>query len=87
LRLAGVAGGLFLLDLTLGKAPEIIRRLARLARGREDGAIVLFQKNYPRADVVGMTELAHDAEVRAEEGRGELGDEFLGRVGFRAEPV
>ena len=34
-----------------------------------------------------MTELALDAEMRAEERRGELRDKLLGRVGFRAEAV
>jgi len=64
----------FFLASILGKAPEIIRGLACLTRGREDGAIVLFQKNYPRADVVGMPEMALDAKVCAEERCGELGD-------------
>ena len=56
---------LLVLPYIVGKAPKIIRGLARFARGREDGAIVLFQKNDPRADVVGMTEPALDGEMRA----------------------
>jgi hypothetical protein len=46
-----------------------------------------FKKNDPRPDVVGMPELALDAEVRAGERGSEFGDQFLGRVGFRAEAV
>ena len=78
---------LFILGRIFRKATEKICRLARPARGREDSAIVLFQKNDPHADVVGMTELALNAEVRAEECRGEFRDKLLGRVGFRAEAV
>ena len=70
---------LFLPDCIFGKAPEIICGSARLTRRREDGPIVLFQKNDPRADVVGMTELTLDAEMRAQERSGELRDKLLGR--------
>ena len=82
-----LSGGPLLLGRTLRKAPEIVRGLACLTRGREDGAIVLFQKNDPRGYVVGMTELTFDAQMRAEERRCELRDKLLGRVGFRAEAV
>ena len=63
-----------LLQLFAGELPQEVGRLARLAGGGEDGAIVLFEKRQPIIDVRGVAEFTVHAEVSAEERRGQLGD-------------
>ena len=63
-----------LLKLFAGELPQEVGRLARLAGGGEDGAIVLFQKRQPIIDVRGVAEFTVHAEVSAEERRGQLRD-------------
>jgi len=43
------------------------------------------QQVEPIADVAGVPQLTFDAEMGAQEGGGELGDQFLGGVGAGAE--
>ena len=59
------------LDVTVVRkeAEKIVRGLAGLARGPDDGAVVLAQHLEPGADVVGVPHGRHDAERRAAEGR------------------
>ena len=76
-----------LLQLFTGELPQEVGRLARLAGGGEDGAIVLFQKRQPIIDVRGVAELAVYAEVGAEERRGQLRDQFLGGIRARTESI
>ena len=74
-----------LLQLFTGELPQEVGRLARLAGGSEDGAIVLFQKRQPIIDVRGVAEFTVHAEVSAEERRGEFGDQLLSRIRLRTE--
>ena len=68
-----------------GERSQIVRRLRCFARGGEDRAIVVPQQVEPIFDVAGVLQFALDAEVGAQKGGGELGDQFLGGVGARAE--
>ena len=65
---------LVLAQVFTGEFPQEVGRLARLAGGGEDGAVVLFQKRQPIIDIRGVAEFAVHAEVGAEERRGQLGD-------------
>jgi len=76
-----------LLQLFAGELPQEVGRLARLAGGGEDGAIVLFQKRQPIIDVRGVAEFTVHAEVSAEERRGQLRDQLLGRIRLRTESI
>src|SRR4249919_1891291 len=76
-----------LLQLFTGEFPQEVGRLARLAGGGEDGAVVLFQKRQPIIDVRGAAEFAVHAEVGAEERRGQLRDQLLGRIRLRTESI
>src|SRR5664280_3636750 len=68
-----------------GERSEIVGRLRRLARGREDRAVVVTQQVEPVIDVPGVAQLAGYAEMGAEERGGELRHHFLGGIRACAE--
>jgi hypothetical protein len=68
------------------QAVQIIGGALRVRRGGEDGALVVLQDFQPGGDVAGviLARFGCDAEVDAQEGRSELGDQLLGGVAFIA---
>jgi hypothetical protein len=67
------------------QAAQIICGSLRLAaRGKERAAIGLQEAN-PGLDIAGMAQIAVYGEFSAEEGRAQLGNQFLGRIGTLAE--
>lgn len=68
---------------------QLIRGALGMGRGGEDGAFVVSQRLQPGADIGGMVVpvLQMQAEVAAEEGRTEFGDEFLAGIAFIAEAL
>src|SRR5207302_456472 len=71
---------LFLFYDRLREAPQIIGSLARLARGRENRAVVVLEKLYPVVDVAGVAQLSDDAKMGAQECCSQLGNQLLGSV-------
>jgi len=54
----------------------------RVGSGPEDFALVVFQRFDPAGDIAGMVrDVGRDAEFRCDEGRRQLGTQFLHRIG------
>jgi hypothetical protein len=75
------------MNLSFRKRPEEISGLRSLRCRREDRPIILPQKLDPVGDVAGMSEFSLDPEEGTQECCGEFGDQLLGCIGLRAEPV
>lgn len=68
-----------------GERAQVVGDPARLAGGGEDRLGIGVQQLEPAADVLGMPQPALDAELGAQERRGQLGDELLGGISPAAE--
>lgn len=72
-----------------GEAVDEIRGALRVAGGGEDRVLVILQDFKPVRDVGGVIipRFEGKAEIGAQEGGAQLGDEFLDRVGLAAKAL
>ena len=70
-----------------GQTAQIISRGLRLVAGGEKGAAVGPQETNPGLDVASVAQIAVNRELGTEEGRAQLGDQFLCRIRAFAKAV
>ncbi len=73
--------------LRKSQAPKIVGRGLRLVACGEKGAAISLQEPNPRLDITGVSQIAVDRELGAQEGCAQFGDQFLCRIGALAKAV